>query len=278
MIENAITHAIVMNLIIQSVGTAIMDTINWLKAFFLAPYAGSILVAILILATIFVGWWTKRMHKRSDFYNRFQQIYDKLLIPGEVKLVYKVGTKLEYTQQHHQEWNEFIAEVNKQIKHKWWKYNAWGLYKKIEKKYKDFENATKSFRLYTISLFQTMIEKNGCEFLIWEGNGDPPSEDYIEKEKIPKIFENIIGGIGIETYKSGDDRYAFRPPNKIGKAGSEEKMKKLGELIQLTIDNDEEIKKLLSKRNNEKITAEKLLETYNNKLVKIIHDLRFCRW
>jgi len=80
MIENAITHAIVMNLIIQSVGTAIMDTINWLKAFFLAPYAGSILVAILILATIFVGWWTKRMHKRSDFYNRFQQIYDKLLI------------------------------------------------------------------------------------------------------------------------------------------------------------------------------------------------------
>ena len=114
--------------------------------------------------------------------------------------------------------------------------------------------------------------------MIWDGNGDPPLEDYIEKEQIPKIFEHVIGGIDIETYKSGDGRYAFKPPNKIGKADSEEKMKKMGELIQLTINNDEPIKKLLSKRNDEKITAEKLLGTYNNKLVKIIHDLRFCRW
>jgi hypothetical protein len=49
-------------------------------------------------------------------------------------------------------------------------------------------------------------------------------------------------------------------------------------LIQLTIDNNEEIKKLLSKRKNEKIAAENLLKEYNNKLVKIIRDLRFCRW
>jgi len=278
MIENAITHVIAMNLIIQSVGTAVMDTINWLKTFFSAPYAGSILVAILILATILVGWWTKRMHKRSDFYNRFQQVYDKLLIPGEVKLCYDFINKLKYTQDNHQEWNGFIDVINKEIKRKWWKYFAWNLYKKTEKKFKDFEDSSKSFRLETISLFQNMIEKNDCEFLIWDGNGDPPSEDYIEKEQIPKIFEHVIGGIGIETYKSGSGGYAFRPPNKIGKADSEEKMKKLDELIQLTIDNDEEIKKLLSKRNNEKITAEKLLETYNNKLVKIIHDLRFCRW
>jgi len=121
-------------------------------------------------------------------------------------------------------------------------------------------------------------EKNDCGFLIWDEDGDPTSEDYIEKERIPKVVGNIIGGTTIETYESGSGGYAFRQPNKMGKSQSENKMKKLGELIQLTIDNDEEIKKLLSKRNNEKIAAENLLKEYNNKLVKIIHDLRFCRW
>ncbi len=278
MIENATTHATAMNLIIQSVGTVIMGIINWLKAFFSAPYAGSFLVAILILATIIVGCWTKRMHKRSDFYNRFQQVYDKLLIPGEVKLCYGITNKLNYTQENHQEWNGFIDVVNKEIKRKWWKYFAWGLYKKTEKKFEDFEKFSKSFRFETISFFQNMIEKNNCEFLIWDGNGELPLEDYIEKKQIPKIFEHVIEGINIETYKSGSGGYAFRPPNKMGNSKSENKMKKLGGLIQSAIDDNEEIKKLLTKRKTEKIKAEKLLKDYNNKLVKVIHDLRFCRW
>lgn len=249
----------------------IIEIIIW---FVSEPYADAILIVLLIVTTALVGLGAKMVHKRSDFYNRFQEVYNELLIPNKVRLEYN-EKKLKYTQEDHQEWNGFINEVNK---HKWWKYFAWGLYKKTGKKFKGFEDSSKTFRLETISLFQNMIEKNDCEFLMWDGNGDPPSEDYIEKEQIPKIFEHVIGEIGIETYKSGDDRYAFTPPNKIGKAKLKEKMKKLGELIQLTIDNDEGIKKLLSKRKTEKIAAEKILEKYNNKLVKIIHDLRFCRW
>lgn len=256
---------------VTALATEIIEKIVW---FVSEPYADSILIVLLILTTALVGLGAKMVHKRSDFYNRFQEVYNELLIPNKVKLEYN-EKKLKYTQEDHQEWKGFIDEVKK---HKWWKYNARGSYKKTEKKFKAFEDSSKTFRLEIISLFQNMIEKNNCEFLILDGNGDPPSEDYIEKEQIPKIFEHVIGGIGIDTYKSGDDRYAFSPPNKIGKADSEEKMKKLGELIQSTINNDEPIKKLLSKRNNEKSTAGELLETYNNKLVKIIHDLRFCRW
>lgn len=270
MMENAT------NLTAQSDGMLIYYLVK-LKTLLSEPWVEAVSLLILIVVTMW-GVGVKLANKRSDFYNRFQQIYDDLLKPGKVKLEYGVRQGLHYTQQNHQEWSGFIEEVNKQIKRKWWKYIARGLYKKTEKKFEDFEESSKSFSLVTISLFQNVIEKNDCGFLIWDGNGDPPSEDYIEKEQIPKVFENIIGGIGIETYESESGGYAFKQPNKIGKAKSENKMKKLGELIQLTIDNNEEIRKLLSKRKNEKIAAENLLKEYNNKLVKIIHDLRFCRW
>ena len=253
----------------------------WLKGFFSAPYAEPILIVLLIGATIFVGWWEKRMHKRSDFYNRFQQVYDNFLIPGNVTLEYNNGDKklfYNHTQENRNEWNGFIDVVNKEIKRKWWKYFAWGLYKKTEKKFNDSEESSKAFRSETILCFQNEIEKNDLGFLIWAEAGDPPSEDYIEKEKIPQVVENIIGGTTIETYKSGSGGYAFRQPNKMGKSKSENKMKKLGELIRVTISDNEEIGKLLSKRENEKSAAENLLKEYNKKLVKVIRDLRFCRW
>jgi len=144
MIENVATQATATNLIIQSVGTAMGYIINGLKAFFSASYVESILIAILICATIFVGWWAKWTHMRSDFYNRFQQVYDELLTPGEVKLDY-IGKKLKYTKEDHPEWKGFIDEVNKQIKHKWWKYTACGLYRKTEKNLKTLKNLQNPF-------------------------------------------------------------------------------------------------------------------------------------
>ena len=260
MLENAT------NLTVQIGGTVV--------GFFSKPYADPTLIVLLIVTTALVGLGAKMVHKRSDFYNRFQEVYKELLIPGKVELEY-IKTKLKYTQEDHQEWNGFIDEVNK---HKWWKYNARVLYKKTKKKFESSESSSKSFCLKAISVVQDMNEKNDCGFLIWDGNGDPPLVDYIEKEQIPKIVENVIAGNPIETYKSGYGGYAFEKPNQTVRAKSENKLKKLGELIQLTIDNDEKIKELLLKRKNEKVVAEKLLVTYNNKLIKIIHDLRFCRW
>lgn len=179
MIENATTQATATNLIIHSVGTAIGYIINGLKAFFSASYAESILVAMLIGATIFVGWWTKGIHKRSDFYNRFQQVYDKLLIPGEVKLEY-IGNKLKYTQEDNQEWKGFIDEVHKQIERKWLKYKARGLYEKVEKAFGKYEEyRTSSYQKPTL-LFSDTLKKEGLNFMIWDDEGDQPLEDYVE--------------------------------------------------------------------------------------------------
>ena len=277
MIENATTHAIAMNLIIQSVGTAIMGIINWLKAFFSAPYAGSILVAILILATIFVGWWTKRMHKRSDFYNRFQQVYDKLLIPGEVKLVYGIGNKLKYTQEEHQEWKGFIDEVNKQIKCKWLKYKARGLYEKVEKAFDKYEEYRMSSYQKPTLLFSDTLKKEGLNFMIWDGEGDQPLEDYVEIERIPYSIENTIKGNTLEVGHSGDERYTLKCPGRIAKATSKDKIEKLRELFQSIVSN-EEIKELFAKRDGTKDDADELLKRYNKNLAKVIQDLRFCHW
>ena len=242
--------------------------------FFSKPCIEPILIAVLILATIFVGWWAKRMHKRSDLYNRFQQVYNELLIPSEVELEY-TEKLLKYTQENHREWNGFIDAVNK---HKRWKYNMGGLYKKIKDAFENFETSSKSFCQKAISIVQKMNEENDCGFLIWEGDGDPSSGDFIEKKQIPRIVKNVIGGTPIKIYQSGYGGYALEKPYQNVRARSENTLKNLGELIKSTIDNDDEIKKLLSKCKKEKMVAEKLLAKYNTTLIKIIHDLRFCRW
>ena len=61
----------------ETIGNIILSK---LIAFFSAPYAEEVLLAILIVVTI----WEVVAHKRSDFYNRFQQVYDELLKPNAI--------------------------------------------------------------------------------------------------------------------------------------------------------------------------------------------------
>lgn len=273
MLENAT------NLTTQSEGTAMGYIINWLKAFFSAPYTEEILLAILIVVAI-SGVGAKLANKRSDFYNRFQEIYDNLLKPGEIELRYGIGSGLRYTQQEDQEWKGFIDMINKQIKHKWWKYKAIGLYEKVEKAYGEYEEYRTSTYQKTTSLFSDKLKKEGFDSMIWEGKGDQPLEDYVDMNIIPYIIERIIKGSStLKEGKSGDGRHTLKCPNTIAKTTSKDMIEKLRNLIQSIVDDEGDgIRELFAKRDKAKGDADELLRRYNNKLAKVIQDLRFCRW
>jgi len=247
-----------------------------LKTILSEPWVESVLLFILIVVTMW-GVGVKLANKRSDFYNRFQQIYDPLLKPSEVELRYDIGSGLKYTQQDHQEWKGFIDEVNKQIKRKWWKYKARGLYEKVEKAFDEYGEYRTSTPQKITSLFTDKLKKEGFGSMIWEGEGDQPLEDYVDMNSIPYSIERIIKGATLEGGKSGDGRHTLKCPRTIAKTTSKDIIEKLRDLIQSIADN-EEIKKLFSKRDKAKGDADELLKRYNNKLAKVIQDLRFCRW
>jgi len=271
MLENAT------NLTTQSEGIAMGYIINWLKAFFSA-YAGEILLAILIVVTM-SGVGAKLANKRSDFYNRFQKIYDNLLKPGEVELSYTMEG-LTYSQQENQEWEGFIDEVRKHIKRHPFKYKARGLYEKVEKAFGDYKNCVVSIDEKIVSLSTDKLEEEGFGSMIWDSEGELPSDDYVEMPCIPHCIETIIKrGLTLDVKKSGDGRYALDCHRIIARATSKDMIKKLKKLIQSVVDGEGEgIKELFTKRDNAKGDADELLKRYNNKLVNVIQDLRFCRW
>jgi len=276
MIENTTSLAnatkMTTQLEVESIGDIILSK---LIAVILDPsWIGNVLLFILIVVTIGVA---KMAHKRSDFYNRFQQIYDDLLKLGEVELRYDIGGGLIYTQQDHQEWKGFIDEVNKQIKRKWWKYKARGLYEKVEKAVDDYKEYRTSTYQKITSVFTDKLKKEGLGSMIWGGVGDQPLEDYVEIERIPSSIENIIKGSPLEEGKSGDGRYTLKCPSRIAKTTSKDMIEKLRDLIQSLVD-DEGIKELFAKRDKAKGDVDELLKRYNNKLDVVIQDLRFCRW
>lgn len=272
MLENAT------NLTTQSEGTVMGYIINWLKAFFSAPYTEEILLAILIVVAM-SGVGAKLANKRSDFYNRFQEVYDNLLKPGEVELSY-TRDRLAYSQQENQEWEGFIDEVGKHIKRHPFKYKARGLYEKVEKAFDDHRNRIVSINGKIVSLSTDKLKEEGFGSMIWEGEGELPSDDYVDMSCIPHCIETIIKqGLALNVKKSGDGRYALSCHRIIARAASKDMIKKLKKLIQSVVDDEGEgIKKLFAKRDKAKGDADKLLKRYNNKLAKVIQDLRFCRW
>ena len=54
-------------------------------------------------------------------------------------------------------------------------------------------------------------------------------------------------------------------------------LKSLRDLIE-SMASDNAVKELIKARDEAKDGAKRLLEKYNNKLEKVIHDLRFCVW
>ena len=270
MLENAT------NLTTQSEGIAMGYIINWLKALFSA-YLEEILLAIIMI--ILSGVVVNFANKRRDSYNRLREIYDNLLKPGEVKLSYTMDG-LTYSQEKNQEWEGFIDEVRKHIKSHPFKYKARGLYEKVEKAFDDYKNCVVSINKKIVSLSTDKLKKEGFGSMIWEDEGELLSDEYVDMTGIPNCIEAIIKrGLVLNVKKSGGGGYVLECHRKIARVTSKDMIEKLKNLIQSIVDDEGAgIQELFAKRDNAKDDVDELLKGYNNKLAKVIQDLRFCRW
>lgn len=240
----------VTNLTARSVGTVVGYILNWLKAFFSEPE--NVLLSILIITTI---WVTKMAHKRSDFYNRFQDVYKDLLTPSKVTLL----PDLKYTQQKHPEWEGFISEVNKRIKYHPFRYKLRGLKEKVEEAVNKYERLKESFDDDVITIVDNELKKEDLS-------------DYLKPKQIPSSIENINSGNPLQIDK-GVVKSVGTPITKTSMDQSE----KLRDLID-SVAKGVEVKKVITDRDEAKKKVDTALKEYNDKLAKVIQDLRFCRW
>ena len=271
MIENAT------NLTTQLESKSLWNIIlSKLIAFFSAPCVENVLLAILIVATI-LGVWA---HKRSDFYNRFQEVYKEFLKPDAVKLEYDKTKGLRYTISGHKGWRDFISIVNKRLKRKWLKYRAPRLYKKVEKAVAICKGCVKALYPEIWSVFVDKLSEKNLNFLILNNEKEKSPEDYIFPERAALYLDDTISGkknTSPEIKVDSDGRYMLSYHSTIAKATSETKINSLRDLIEF-LRSDKKIKELVEKRDKAKNDAKRLMDKYNDKLAKVIHDLRFCVW
>ena len=269
MIENAT------NLIAQSEGTAIGYIINWLIAFFSKSYAGGVLLAILIWVTIVLFYSRTVIDRKSKHVERIQQEYAKLLKPGAVKLEYDGNDELKYSNQNNLDFDDFIEEVKRQRKYR--KFKVEDLYKKAEEAVKMYRKSVK--RVYegikTISI--NVFKKEGFSSIIWNGEGNTPLGDYIDLERIPYSIEYIIKNRHppniVKPRGGGDGRYMLQCSDIMAKTTSIDKAEKIKELIE-NVARDYEVKKRIAKRDGAEKEIDEALKDYNDKIVKVIYNLR----
>lgn len=272
MIENATN--LTTQLESESLGDIILSN---LIAFFSAPCVENILLAILIVVTI-LGVWTA--HKRSDFYNRFQEVYKEFLRPDAVKLEYDKTKGLRYTTSGHEGWRDFISIVNKRLKRKWLKYRAPRLYKKVEKAVEICKGCVKALYPEIGSVFVDKLSEKNLNFLILNNKNGKSSEDYIFLDGAALYLDDTISSkknTSLEIKGGSDGRHMLSYHSTIAKATSETKINSLRDLIEF-LRSDKKIKELVEKRDKAKNDAKRLMDKYNDKLAKVIHDLRFCVW
>jgi len=267
MIESTTNLVNAMNLTPQLEGMTI-EYIK-LKAFFLGSYAGNVLLAILIGVTIMLFIVETEIIGK---YRRFQQVYDDLLKPSTVKLEYN-RKELRYTHQNNLDWDGFISVVKKRIKRHPFRYKARGLYEKVDKAVNGHKKCIASINEKICLLVIDGLKKESFDYMIWNGEGDKPLGDYVDMKRIPYSIENIVRGPPLKEEKKEDGRYALQATSTFAKTTSEDKIEKLKKLIQLVADDDE-IKKLFTKRDDAERDVEEALKLYNNKLAMVIHDLR----
>jgi hypothetical protein len=260
-----------------------------LKTFFSDPsWVGNVLLAFLIGVTIVTYYLSARARKRSDFYNRLPQICDELLKSGKVKLDYDIKG-LKYIHPNHPEWDGFISVVKRQMKRR--RYKARGLYKKAEIAVNNYNAFIKRLKTKIASFLANGFKKGQQNIIIWDGSGERPSGDYVDLQKISYGFRR---GMSLSE-KREDGRYVLSAvlgpvPETceramsisgssitIAKTTSESKKDWLRDFIE-SMANDDEINELNKKCAKAKNDVKRALEMYNNKLAKVIQDLRFCRY
>lgn len=240
-----------------------------LKTFFSDPsWVGNVLLAFLIGVTIMLYYLNKRVQKCRDFGNNFQRVYDKWLKPdANIKLeYYEEKEELSYPHQG-AEWQDFINIVHKQIRRHPLRYRAWALYKKAEKAVGEL----KSIVTKIASTFIDRCNKEELNFKFEEKWGKKTSDNFV----IPKLVALRIDSSPPDEEKGSDGSYILSYGNKkIAKTYSENEKKKLVDLIQSMVEDDE-VKELIAKRDQVRNDVEQAKDMYNNKLAKVLNYLRF---
>jgi hypothetical protein len=269
MIENATNLASIMNLAVQL--ERISSVYTHLKAFFLGSYIGNILLATLIGVTIMLFFFEYKIGRKQKHIERIQQEYGKLLKPDAVKLEYKRGD-LKYSSEKDLDFEDFLNEVKKQKKYR--KYKLDELCDAVGKAIEEDENSCIYSPQRITSVLSDLFEKEGLEFKFWIGEGDQPSEDYVEALFIQSPFRKFINGAPLEVGRSGDGRYTLKcNASRIAKVTSLDKIEKLKKLIE-KLANNNEIKDAIEIYYNAWKDKNQALKEYNNKLAEIIWDLR----
>lgn len=267
--ENATNLANAMNLATQL--ERMPSVYTNLKAFFLGSYTGNVLLTILIGVTIMLFFFEYSVGRKQKHIERIQQEYGKLLKPDAVKLEYKGGV-LKYSSEKDLDFEDFLSEVKKQKKYR--KYKLDEVYVTVEKAVDEHKEYSTSTPQKIISVLTDMLKKEGLDFKFWNGEGDQPSEDFVEAYVIPSPIQKLINGSPLEVGKSGDGRNTLKCNYRIAKATSPDKIEKLKKLIDKKLKNDNEVKDAIEIYNKAEEDKDQALKEYNDKLAEIIRDLR----
>jgi len=246
---------------------------NLTSASFSEPYVGNVLLAILIGVTILIFCLKERFRRSDNRAIRFQQLCGEWLKPGVIKLSYD-GKGLRYNHQEDSRWQDFISVVDRQIKHR--RYKARGLYEKVKKAVGIYEDLVRSANTEITSTFSVRLDKEDLKIITWDGEGEEPSDDFVNFHLIPHSIEEIIkkGTGSLTEQKDPAGRYTLLVDGARAKTYSESKKDKLKDLI-LSMTTDDKIKELIAKRDRAKNDdVEPALERYNNKLDEVIRDFR----
>jgi len=237
-----------------------------LKTFLSDPsWVGNALLAFLIGVTVMLYYLNKRVQKRRDFGNNFQRVYDKWLKPdANIKLEYdEEKEELSYPHQG-TEWQDFIDIVHKQIKRHPLKYRAWGHYKKAEK-------AVGELKSIVAKIASTFIDRCNKERLNFKFEEKWGGNNFV----IQKLVASRIGSLPLDEEKGSDGSHILSYGNKkIAKTSSETEKNKLEDLIQSMVEGDE-VKELITKRDQAENDVRQAKDRYNNKLAKVLTYLRF---
>lgn len=235
---------------------------------------GDFLLLILIFITFIIflaGTFIQRKYKVIE---RIQHEYSKFLNPSEVKLEYDKNSRgLKYSTQSDSDWNDFFYEVKRQKKYR--EYKLQELYEKAEGEVNNYHRAVNSTSKDINEKFNAEFKKrDDLDYIIWNGEGDKPLNDYIDNMHIPLNIENMINGVATHIYEPGTNgRYRLACTHRLAKSTSKSKIEKLKDLFE-NLANDDGVKGLFENRDKAKSDMDKALQDYNDKLSEVIRDLK----
>lgn len=144
------------------------------------------------------------------------------------------------------------------------KFRARGLYEKAEK-------AVGELKLIVAKIALTFIDRCSKERLNFKFEERWGKNNFV----IPKLVASRIGSLPLVEDNGSDESYILSyGDKKIAKTDSKTEKNKLKDLIQSMVESDE-IKELITKRDQAENDVRQAKDRYNNKLAKVLTYLRF---